>query len=166
PAPSALPRWRGRHSPTEASCFLDLVSPREFGATAGNEQQRGTTDADEIIGLELGRAQDGVPAKAHQVRLAATLQIAAALFLIVGDERVLLARDRLVPKAQTNSLIEVPANRVHSDEDRAKVAAPRTPHRHHPTGDGVAVDAWAVDVLCLGLRHIHGRRGPGHTASC
>src|SRR5262249_18798177 len=92
PVPSALPRWRGRHSPTEVSCFLDLVSPREIGAAAGDEQQRGTTDADEGVGLELGRAEDRVAAEAHQVRLAAMLQVEAALLLVVGDERMLLAR--------------------------------------------------------------------------
>src|SRR5262245_24731908 len=100
PVPSALPRWRGRHSPTEVSCFLDLVSPREIGAAAGDEQQRGTTDADEVVGLELGGAQDRVPAEAHQVRLAAVLQVEAALLLVVGDERMLLARYAVVAKAK------------------------------------------------------------------
>src|SRR6185312_11166489 len=91
PAPSVHPRWRGRHSPTEASSFLDLVSPREIGPAARHEQQRGAADADQIVRLELGGAEDGLSAEPYEVRLAAMLQIEAALLLVVGDEGMLLA---------------------------------------------------------------------------
>src|SRR5215475_2261719 len=93
-----------------SSSVTDLVAPGELGAAQWNEPQCGLADADEIVRLKFRRAQDRPPTQAHEVGLAAMLQIEAARLFIVGDERVLLARDHFIAEVQADALTGVAAN--------------------------------------------------------
>src|SRR5262245_56268659 len=88
--------WAEGTGPMHLSITLvrDVVGPGEVRAAAGNETQRGAADANELVGLELHRGEHRRRSQADDVGLAAVLQVEAALLLVVGDEGMLLARDR------------------------------------------------------------------------
>jgi hypothetical protein len=79
PATSSFHEKSGPQHATNISVVLPMRM-RSFGLSSA--------------GVRTGSAQ------AHQVGLAAVLQIEAALLLVVGDEGVLLARDGLIAEAQ------------------------------------------------------------------
>src|SRR5262245_40157571 len=129
----------------------NIVGPGEVRAAAGDEAQRGAADADQLVGLELHGRQHRRRAQTDDVGLAAVLQVEAALLLVVGDEGVLLARDRLIAEVEADALAGIAADRVHAGIDGPEIAAALPLDDHHPAGDRVGLEALGADVAGLGL---------------